>query len=112
MTKTSTRHTLSHRADDLESETAARRRNVKIIAPLVPPALKHLFVGSDIRKSDSHRISCLRATGREGFWAACNRIPEVSCFQWLTSSNAVYRLRRAFAKTSAIILTAGCWRSS
>ncbi len=63
MTKTSTRHTLSHRADDLESETAARRRNVKIIAPLVPPALKHLFVGSDIRKSDSHRISCLRATG-------------------------------------------------
>jgi len=45
----------------------------------------HLFVGSDIRKSDSHRISCLRPTWR----AACGRIPEVFCFQWLTSSNAV-----------------------
>src|SRR5260370_37900300 len=98
MTKTSTRHTLSHRADDLESETAARRRNVKIIAPLVPPALKHLFVGSDIRKSDSHRISCLRATGREGICAACKRIPEVSYVQWLTYSNAIWVLRRAFSK--------------
>ena len=40
----------------------------------------HLFVGSDIRKSDSHRISCLRPTWGEGFWAACGRIPEVFCF--------------------------------
>jgi hypothetical protein len=32
--------------------------------------LKHLFVDSDIRKSQPHRISYLRATVRKGFWAA------------------------------------------
>jgi hypothetical protein len=44
-----------------------------------------LFVGNDIRKSQTHRISCLRAPVRKGFWAS--GAAGASTLQWLTSQN-------------------------
>jgi len=45
--------------------------------------VKHLFVGSDIRKTHPYRISYLRATGRKGFWAIRRRRPEVASNSYL-----------------------------
>jgi hypothetical protein len=42
---------------------------------------KQLFVGTDIRKSRTHRISYLRATERRGFWARTAASP-----MWLRKS--------------------------
>ena len=39
---------------------------------------KHLFVGSNIRKSHPCRISYLRPTGRKGFWATTDAGPEMA----------------------------------
>ena len=55
-------------------------------------AQKHLFVGSDIRKSNPYRISYLRATGRKGFWATRSRPQAGRGFQKLNFLDRRFRV--------------------
>jgi len=55
-----------------------RRKVASSIKASAMFAHKHLFVGTDTRKSHARRINYLRATERRGFWATHGRSPDVA----------------------------------